>query len=73
MRITFDRNLRGTINPYGIFDEEPMYYPLLNSDKGVLEIKYNDFFPAELKALLVSLKDTPEAFSKYSTSRLSYL
>ena len=73
LRITFDRNLRGTINPYGILDEAPMYYPLLSSDKGVFEIKYNDFFPAELKELLVSLKDTPEAFSKYSTSRLSYL
>ncbi len=73
VRITFDRNLRGTVNPYGIYEKEPMYYPLLAPDKGVLEIKYNDFFPAELKELLVNLKDTPEAFSKYSISRLSYL
>lgn len=73
VRITFDKNLRGTANPYGIFEENPIYIPLLTPDKGVLEVKYNDFFPSALKPLLDSLEDVAESYSKYSSSRLAFL
>ena len=39
-------------------------------DKGVLEIKYNDFLPAALKPLLVDVDAVAEACSKYSLARL---
>lgn len=71
VRVTFDRNIKGSANPYGIFEEEPFYIPLIRPDMGVLEVKYNDFFPSALKPLLESLDNVAGAFSKYSVARLS--
>ena len=71
VRVTFDRNIRGSVNPYGIFEKEPFYIPLINPDMGVLEVKYNDFFPSALKPLLESLDGVAESYSKYSMARLS--
>lgn len=73
VRITFDRNLRGSVNPYGIFEKEPSYVPLLDGGIGVFEIKYNDFFPSALNLLLGTLNAAREAYSKYSVSRFMYL
>lgn len=73
VRVTFDRSLRGSVNPYGIFEKEPFYIPLMSPDKGVLEVKYNDFFPSALKPLLESVDSVAESYSKYSMSRLSCL
>lgn len=73
LRITYDRNIRATINPYGILEKEPMYIPLMTPDKGILEIKYNDFFPAALRPLVSVLDNAAEAYSKYSQSRLKFL
>lgn len=73
VRITFDRNIRGSVNPYGIFEENPAYVPLLDAGMGVLEIKYNDFFPYALKQLLCGFDFSAEAYSKYSMSRLKYM
>ena len=73
VRITFDRNIRGSVNPYGIFEKNPAYVPLLDAGMGVLEIKYNDFLPSALKPLISSIDSAAEAYSKYSTSRLVYM
>lgn len=73
VRITFDCNLKGSINPYGIFEKELSYVPLLSPDKGILEIKYNDFFPYALKSLIGTIDSVAEAYSKYSMSRLKYI
>lgn len=73
VRITFDRNLRATINPYGICEERLFCTPLLSSDEGVVEVKYNDFFPYALKPILIELEKTAAAYSKYTSSRLNFL
>ncbi|MBQ4283911.1 MAG: polyphosphate polymerase domain-containing protein [Lachnospira sp.] len=73
IRVTFDRNIRGSINPYGLFEKEPLYIPLLEQDKGVLEVKYNDFFPSVLKPLLAGLDSVEQSYSKYSSARLKYM
>lgn len=70
VRITYDRNLRGTRNPYGLYEKHPGFVPLLEPGKGVLEIKYNDFLPAALKPLLADLDAIAEGYSKYSVARL---
>lgn len=70
VRVTFDRNIRGSVNPYGIFEEEPFYIPLISPGMGVLEVKYNDFFPSPLKDLLKSIEGLEESYSKYSMARL---
>ena len=73
VRVTFDRNLRATVNPYGIFEENPFYLPLLSPDMGILEVKYNDFFPDVLKPMVKSIEDVSESYSKYSNSRIMYM
>lgn len=73
VRITFDRNLRASSNPYGILEETPGYFPLLNADKVVMEIKYNDFLPTFLKEITTSVDASAEAYSKYSIARLNYI
>ncbi len=70
VRITFDRNLRGSVNPYGICEKEPLYLPLLSQDKAIMEIKYNDFLPGELKSIVNDLDQVAEAYSKYTQARL---
>lgn len=72
VRITFDRNLRATVNPYGICAEKPFFMPQMDADQGILEVKYNDFFPYALKPVLYELENVAEAYSKYTVSRLNY-
>lgn len=69
-RITFDYNIRGSVNPYGLYRREPFLVPLAGSDTGVLEIKYNNFVPSILKSVLCEVDNLPEASSKYSKARL---
>lgn len=73
VRITFDSNLKGSANPYGLFDEAPFMIPLMNADFGVLEVKYNDFLPSPLKGIAEQIDGLAEASSKYSKSRLFYV
>lgn len=73
VRITFDKNLRAAVNPYGICENQPFYIPLMEPDKGILEVKYNDFFPYALKPILSELEDVAQAYSKYSISRLNFI
>lgn len=70
LRITFDTFLRGTVDPYGLFNKELASIPLLNEDLGVLEIKYNGFIPSPFRSIVQEIDNIPEALSKYSLSRL---
>ncbi len=73
VRITYDRNVRGTINPYGLYAEDLMYVPLLKEAYGVLEIKYSDYFPTVLMPMVDLMDSVAEAYSKYSNSRMVYM
>ena len=68
MRITFDRDIKGSMGSYSIYDEYPPYVPLLDADKGVLEIKYSGLYPRALMSMLGMLDSTTQAYSKYSMS-----
>jgi hypothetical protein len=57
---------------HGLFEDNHSYLPLLSSDMGILEIKYNDFFPDALKPIIKSIEDASESYSKYSQARLTY-
>lgn len=70
VRITFDHHLRGSVNPYGLLEENPFYTPLMSTDIGILEVKYNDFLPAQLKEVVSQIDHLAEASSKYSRSRI---
>lgn len=70
VRITFDHDLQGTAGGYGLFEPELPLIPLMRPDTGVLEVKYNDFLPAPIKAVVGRLDSLAEASSKYSKSRM---
>lgn len=69
VRITFDTDIKTAIVPYGIFSNELSYVPLIEGDRGVLEVKYNDFIPYTLKQVIQEINSLPEASSKYSKAR----
>ncbi|MDD3138410.1 MAG: polyphosphate polymerase domain-containing protein [Lachnospiraceae bacterium] len=73
LRITFDTDLRATINPYGLFDEETMQIPMMSQDVGILEVKYNNYLPYPIKEIVNSIDQLAEANSKYSSARLMYI
>lgn len=70
LRITFDTSVRGTVNPYGLFNQDISSIPLLTEDLGVLEVKYNQFVPSPFKRVIEEIDNSSEAISKYSISRL---
>ena len=72
VRITFDHHIKGSVNPYGLFEESPFYFPIMSDDVGVLEVKYNGFLPGHLKNLVHQVDSLEEANSKYSNSRNIY-
>lgn len=72
VRITFDHHIRGSVNPYGLFEENPFFFPIMSDDVGVLEVKYNGFLPSHLKNLMQQIDSLEEANSKYSSSRNIY-
>lgn len=73
VRVTFDTQLRGSVNPYGLFQEKLFYVPLMHEDRGVLEIKYNHFLPDVVKTLVQQIDDLAQASSKYSQARLAFI
>lgn len=73
VRITFDRNLRAGVKPWGICEEQPCGIPLMAPDRGILEVKYNDFFPYVFKEILQEVNQGMEAYSKYTVSRLQLI
>lgn len=69
VRITFDTYIKGTLTGYGLFDENPMFIPLLDYGYGILEIKYNDFLPDIIKRLTGKIDRLQIANSKYIQAR----
>lgn len=69
-RITFDTQIKGTLNPYGLFGEKQHYVPLMEPDMGVLEVKFDHFFPDYLRNILDGIDSLSEANSKYTRARI---
>lgn len=69
VRITFDTEINGTVNPYGLFDKEPFFIPLLAKDRTIMEVKYDDFIPTQIKKIIASVENIQQGFSKYLASR----
>ena len=69
VRITFDKNLRAAVNPYGICEEKPFYVPLMEPDRGILEVKYNDYLPDVIKQIINIKNLEVTSFSKYGVGR----
>lgn len=65
IRITFDKNLRSIAFPEisSLYDEEKVRHSL--SGQFILEVKFNDHFPAWMKPVIASLGLVRKSASKY--------
>lgn len=52
VRITFDKELRTALDQCHIFDPSLRTYPVLDDNKIILEIKYDEYLPAVIQAAL---------------------
>ena len=66
MRITFDKNLRSSIDPelHELYKEENIKYTAPGNF--VLEVKFYDIFPSWMKKIIYSLGLKLDTFSKYT-------
>jgi hypothetical protein len=70
VRVTFDTEIRTTGTPYGFLEKDLGYYYLMPTDRGVLEVKYNQFLPYPIKHIIESIDRLPTANSKYAQARI---
>lgn len=69
IRITFDTNIRASLNVSELFSSSANYTSLIAEDCGVLEVKYGGFLYTYLQNILHGLDSLPNAVSKYVLAR----
>ena len=65
VRITFDSDLRAGISSCDIFDPDLPTLPAIDDDKLILEVKYDDFLPENIRQLLHPLNRWQTSESKF--------
>ena len=69
VRITFDRNIRGSADVSALFDERIDAVPVNAQGRHILEVKYDELLPGFLLAALDTGSLMRQAFSKYYMAR----
>ena len=66
VRITLDENLR--TRPYcgDLFDTHQCMMPVLEDNQVILEVKFDDYLPGYLRAVLADIPKIPMAISKFA-------
>ena len=72
IRITFDKNIRGSSVDFGLFEKNINMSPVFDEKTMVMEIKYNRFLPDWLREVLTQCNAERYAISKYCLSRSIY-
>lgn len=70
-RITFDTDVKASMDVRDLFLPAPASIPLIPGDTGVLEIKYNHFLCSFIQRALTFIEANQVANSKYAMGRLS--
>lgn len=65
VRLTFDKQLRSSINGLDIFDKKVIFSSALPEDLMVFEVKYDQFIPKHIKSLINENSMQRYAISKY--------
>ena len=65
-RITFDKNLRTSNNRVDLFNNSNLYYPILDDDIHILEVKYSLFLPQPVKYTLNNINTQVSSISKFA-------
>lgn len=71
-RITFDSAVSASYAAHSFFDEQPGLVPLVPTDFGVLEVKFDDFLVGIIKEAVASVDTLATANSKYVQSRFLF-
>lgn len=69
IRVTWDKGIEASYFADSFFEERPLFIPILPDNLGVLEVKYNYFFPSGIKHALNLLDQLPVSNSKYALAR----
>jgi uncharacterized membrane protein len=69
-RICFDTEVKASLTPFNFFEENVGFLPIITSDIGVLEIKYDHFLPTLIKDTISPMDELTQANSKYVQARL---
>ena len=69
VRVTFDKNMVGTSETGSFLEKVIPGIPLLPEGQHILEVKYDEFLPDDIKQILNEVHLTRTAFSKYYYAR----
>jgi hypothetical protein len=69
VRITFDKRLMTGVNSYDIFNPELVTVDTVHNKSMILEIKYNEYLPTHIRAILQLESHERSAISKYVMCR----
>ena len=69
VRVTFDSEVRTGMYNYDLFSPELSTYSVLNPDEVILEVKFNDYLPAHISAILTTIPSFRQAVSKFALCR----
>lgn len=72
IRVTFDKEIRGSKGHLNFFDTDPGYCPVLEPWKVIFEVKYNHFLPSYLRDILRSCNKSEISVSKYCLAQEIY-
>ena len=70
VRITFDSAVKSSIHNTNMFDKHLPMVNVLDHHTVILEVKYDEYLPDIIRALLQSVDTHAEAYSKYQLSRM---
>ena len=69
VRITFDKTLRTGLYSHDIFNPSIPTYPVFDDPVEILEVKFNEFLPTYIQAILSGVTAQRSAISKYTWCR----
>ncbi len=69
VRITFDSDIKSGLYNYDLFDYDSTSYDVLDNDKVVLEVKFNEIIPEHIAIILQTIPTYRQAVSKFALCR----
>ena len=69
VRITFDSQVSSSPYNYQLFDNNINYYSVIDDDRLVLEVKFNEILPEPIAIILSTIPTARQAFSKFANCR----
>lgn len=69
VRITFDSNIRSSINNMDLLDKNNVMAPVTRRGDTIMEVKYTGFLPTHIKSMIQTGNGSQQAFSKYVACR----